>query len=199
VPLFIDRKRAVEPNESGSKLNGAIFCRSLIVLIRSHRQESLSRAYIQAIASRCGLNCSFREFDYGIDVTVHLIQRRDNRYVESGFNLDIQAKSTFGATVTDNDILYDMEVKTYNDLRDPEVGTPRILVLLVQPEIEADWTGMTETELMLRRCAYWLSLKGQGATANTSTIRVSIPRTNRFSVEALQGIMERLRNGEDPQ
>ena len=42
------------------------------MLIRTHRQESLSRAYIQAIASRCGLNCSFREFDYGIDVTVQV-------------------------------------------------------------------------------------------------------------------------------
>lgn len=167
------------------------------MLIRTHRQESLSRAYIQAIASRCGLNCSFRDFDYGIDVTVHLIQRRGNRYVETGFNLDIQAKSTFGATMTNTDVLYDMEVKTYNDLRDPDVGTPRILVLLVQPEPETDWTGMTEDELMLRRCAYWLSLRGRAETTNTATIRVSIPRTNRFSIEALQGIMERVRNGEE--
>lgn len=169
------------------------------MLIRTHRQESLSRAYIQAIASRCGLNCSFRDFDYGVDVTVHLIQRRDNRYVETGFNLDIQAKSSYRAMVTDTDVLYDMEVKTYDDLRDSQVGTPRILVLLVQPEIETDWTKMTEEELMLRRCAYWLSIKGKDATTNTNTVRVSIPRSNRFSVEALQGLMERLRRGEDPQ
>jgi hypothetical protein len=168
------------------------------VLIRTHRQESLSRAYIQAIASRCGLNCSFRDFDYGIDVTVHLIQRRENRYVESGFNLDIQAKSTFNATLNGTHVVYDMEAKTFNDLREPDVGTPRILVLLVQPEIENDWTGMTENELMLRRCAYWLSLKGREPTTNKETIRVSIPRTNLFSVEALQGIMTRLRNGEEP-
>lgn len=124
------------------------------MLIRSHRQEALSRAYIQAIASRCGLNCSFREFDYAIDVTVHHIQRRENRYVESGFNLDIQAKSTFKAPVKDHEVIYDMEVKTYNDLRDPDVGTPRILALLVQPEGEMDWTAATEEHLMLRRCAF---------------------------------------------
>jgi hypothetical protein len=169
------------------------------VLIRTHRQESLSRAYIQAIASRCGLNCSFREFDYGIDVTVHPIHRRENRYVETGFNLDIQAKSTFRVAVTDEDVLYDLEVKTYDDLRATDVGTPRILVLLVQPENETDWTEVTEDELRLRRCAYWVSLKGRGPTANTDTIRVSIPRANCFSVEALQGIMERLRTGEDLQ
>ena len=169
------------------------------MLIRAHRQEVLSRAYIQAIASQCGLNCSFRAFDYGIDVTLHLIQRKENRYAESGINLDIQAKSTHRATVTGSDVLYDMEIKTYDDLRDPEVVTPRILVLLVQPENEQDWTGMTEDELALRRCAYWMSLNDWAPTANKSTIRVSIPKANRFSVEALQGMMERLRNGEDLQ
>jgi hypothetical protein len=168
------------------------------MLTRPHRQESLSRAYIQAIASRCGLNCSFRAFDYGIDVTVHEIQQRNARYVETGFNLDIQAKSTYGAIVTDTDVLYDLEVKSYDDLRDQDVGMPRILVLLVQPEVEADWTEVTENELMLRHCAYWLSLKGMGAVDNTRTVRVSLPKANRFSVEALQGIMECLRVGEDP-
>jgi hypothetical protein len=43
------------------------------MLIKSHRPESLSRAYIQAIAGRCGMNCSLRDFDYGIDVTLHEI------------------------------------------------------------------------------------------------------------------------------
>jgi hypothetical protein len=168
------------------------------VLIRSHRQESLSRAYIQAIASQCGLNCSFRAFDYGIDVTLHVIQQRDRRYVETGFNLDIQAKSTHEATVTDSHVLYDLEVKNYDDLRNPNVGTPRILVLLVQPETESEWTDETEEELRVRRCAYWLLIKGWEPTTNTSTIRVSIPRANRFSIESLQGMMERVRNGEDP-
>jgi hypothetical protein len=145
------------------------------------------------------LNCSFREFDYGIDVTVHPIHRRENRYIETGFNLDIQAKSTFRATVMADEVLYDLEVKSYDDLRAIDVGTPRILVLLVQPENELEWTEMDEEALRLRRCAYWISLKGREPTSNTETVRVSIPRANRFSVEALQGIMERLRTGEEPQ
>ncbi len=168
------------------------------MLIRSHRQESLSRAYIQAIAARCGLNCSFRAFDYGIDVTLHEIQQRDGRYVETGFNLDIQAKSTYAATLNDTHVLYDLDVKTYDDLRDPNVGTPRILVLLVQPETEGEWTNETEEELRVRRCAYWLSIKGREPTTNTSTIRILIPKANRFSIESLQGMIERVRNGEDP-
>jgi len=168
------------------------------VLTKTHRQEALSRAYIQAIAARCGLSCSFRDFDYGIDVELHHIKERQGRYVESGFRVEIQAKSTTRAAVREADVLYDMEVKTYEDLRDPEVNCPRLLVLLVLPEDEADWTGMTEEHLILRRCAYWLNLRGRPATDNTDKVRVSLPRGNVFSVESLAAIMGRICQGEQP-
>ncbi len=167
------------------------------MLTANHRQESLSRAYIQAVAGRCGLNCAFREYDYGIDVTVHEITRRRNRYIESGFNLDIQAKSTINAIFDDKFVKYDMEIKTYDDLRDSQVGTPRILVLLALPEKEDEWALFSEDQLILKRCAYWLSLKGWPATKNETSVRVSIPRTNRFDVESLARIMEYRRQGED--
>jgi Domain of unknown function (DUF4365) len=167
------------------------------VLIRTHRQEAVSRAYIHTIAARCGLGCSFRDFDYGIDLTVHAISRIGRRYVESGFNLDIQAKSTTTAATTSSQVLYDMEVKTYDDLRDPGVGCPRILVLLVMPEEESAWTEQNEDHLLLRRCAYWMSLKGMSSTTNTATIRVAIPRANQFSVDALTQLMDKVRKRED--
>jgi hypothetical protein len=167
------------------------------VLIRTHRQEAVSRVYAHVIAARCGLGCSFRDFDYGIDLSVHAIRRKGQRHVESGFNLDIQTKSTTAAVVTASQILYDMEVKTYNDLRDTEVGCPRILVLLVLPEDEATWTEQTEDHLLLRKCAYWMSLKGAGPTTNTKTIRVALPRTNVFSVDALIRLMNKVRKREE--
>jgi len=68
---------------------------------------------------------------------------------------------------------------------------------LVQPREENDWTTLTEEHLLLRRCAYWLSLKGREQTANREKIRVSIPRTNLFSVESLQNLMLRVRTGDD--
>jgi hypothetical protein len=167
------------------------------VLIRTHRQEALCRAYIHAIAGRCGLGCSFQEFDYGIDLTVHSIRRRDGRYCESGFNIDIQAKSSASVVDSWSHVLFDLEVKYYDDLRDPTVGCPRILVLLVLPAEETTWTEQTEDHLLLRRCAYWISLKGMGATTNTATIRIPIPRNNVFSVEALNQLMKKVSKGED--
>jgi hypothetical protein len=166
------------------------------VLTRNHRQEALSRAYVQAIAGRCGLMSSFRDFDYGIDVTRHDIQRRGHRHMESGFKLDIQAKSTTTRNLTATDVVYDLDVKNYEDLRDPQVGCPRILVLLVLPEGEAQWIDQTEEHLLLRNAAYWLSLKGQGGTRNRKTVRVFLRRGNLFSVQALESLMGKVRRRE---
>lgn len=93
------------------------------MLTKNHREEAMSRAYIHAIAGRCGLSCSYRDFDYGIDVTVHEITERAGRLVESGCTIDIQAKSSTIALIEDEAIVHDLEVKNYNDLRDPEVGS----------------------------------------------------------------------------
>lgn len=162
------------------------------MLTRNHRQEVLSRCYVQAVAARCGLSCGFRDFDYGIDVTLHVIRRRGHRYMESGFKLDIQAKSTAARNLTENHVVYDLDVQNYDDLRDPAVGCPRILVLLVLPDSEREWIAQTEDHLLLRHAAYWQSLRGEGPTTNQRTVRLSIPRRNLFTIEALDAIMDRI-------
>jgi hypothetical protein len=162
------------------------------MLIQPHRQEMLSRVYIQAIVSRCGLTCVFRELDYGIDLTILHITRIASRYNESGFKLDVQLKSTDSVVLSPTTISYDLEVKAYDDLRRKDIGSPRILILLVLPAEEDEWTAQTEDRLELRRCAYWLSLRGMAPTPNTKTIRVSIPRANVFSIEALRELMNKV-------
>jgi hypothetical protein len=82
-------------------------------------------------------------------------------------------------------------------LRDPAVQEARALVVLVMPNNEAQWLNQSAEELVIRPCAYWLSLKGAPATASVSTVRVFIPLANVFSVAAGQGILQRLREGRD--
>ncbi len=76
------------------------------------------------------------------------------------------------------------------------MGCPRILVLLVLPEDEDQWTEQTEDHLLLRHSAYWLSLKGQGPTKNQQSVRVLLPRVNLFSVQALETLMGKVRRRE---
>jgi len=167
------------------------------MLTENHIREGLSRAYILAVAHRAGFNCSVREFDYGIDGTFHEITRRGGRYIESGYKIDFQAKaasSTNSVTVRDSSVDYDMEVKTQHDLA-MDVGTPRILILMVLPENQDEWLTITEDALALKRCAWWASLEGQTPTTNKNTIMVPVPRTQIFDVAALSAMMERVRAG----
>jgi hypothetical protein len=69
-------------------------------------------------------------------------------------------------------------------------------VVLVLPEDEDLWLSQSHEELILRRCAYWLSLRGAEPTTARSSIRVPIPLAQVFSVPALQTMMNRLLRGE---
>lgn len=61
--------------------------------------------------------------------------------------------------------------------------------LLVLPEDEAMWLNQTEEVLLLRRWAYWLSLRGASGRSARRTARVFIPRANVFTPEAPQRLM----------
>lgn len=166
------------------------------MLIQSHRQEALSRAYIHAIAGSYGASCSFRDFDYGIDMTVHEISEGPSNYFETGIRLDIQAKSCTVPLAADGSIVYDLDVRSYDILRDSSATAPRILVLLMLPSDAADWTSQDEEGLTLRKCAYWTSLRGMPQTPNVRTVRLKIPRTDVFSALALRELFNRVRAGE---
>jgi hypothetical protein len=166
------------------------------VLTRQHRQEALSRAYIQAVAALAGMSVTWKATDYGVDLSLNQIKQRGRRFVEAGVQLDVQLKSTTVASVVETHVRHDLEVKSYEDLRDVAVRVPRILVLVVLPEEEMDWLSVTEAKLIVRHAGYWISLTGYPPSIGTKTIRVALPRSNLFSVEALQNLVARTSKGE---
>jgi hypothetical protein len=111
------------------------------VLTRQHRQESLSRAYVQAVAALGGLSVTWKTTDYGVDLSLNEIRRRGRRYVEAGAQLDIQLKSTTAASVLATHVHYDLEVKSYDDLRDAAARIPRILVVVFLERTSSRWKG----------------------------------------------------------
>lgn len=166
------------------------------MLTRNHRQETLSRAYVHAIAGVCGLSCSGREYDYGVDLTLHEIRQRGDRFSESGFKLDVQAKSTGPKQWSATQLFFDLPVWNYDDLRDTTAGGYRILVVLVVPEEEAEWIDQTQSQLLLRYAAYWICLRGAPTTRNRKFIRIKIPCEKLFSAEALRAVMAKIVRGE---
>lgn len=165
------------------------------MLAENHIKEGLSRAYILAVAHRAGFNCSLREFDYGLDGTFHDIRMVKNRRAESGFKIDFQAKASENCQISKSDVTYALSAKNHRDLVDVDVGTPRILIVLALPKDSTEWLATSPDMLNMRRCAWWLSLRGQPPTQNATTETVRIPIGQTFDVDALTKMMARVKAG----
>jgi hypothetical protein len=153
---------------------------------------------VQAIAAQAGLNYSTFGWDYGIDVSLRAVERIGTIIRDTGLQLDLQLKSTTRASVGDTVVSYDLDARSYQHLRVQPPMCPRILVLLVLPDDDEKWLSQSPEELILRHCAYWLSLRGMESVATVSTVRLAIPRSSVFSVQAVRAIMDGLRRGETP-
>jgi hypothetical protein len=62
------------------------------------------------------------------------------------------------------------------------------------PEDENLWLEHSVDWLKIKKCAYWISLKGKPATINTSTITITIPAANILNQHSLKDIMVKIAN-----
>jgi Domain of unknown function (DUF4365) len=157
------------------------------------QKEEFSYAYIYSVTSAAGYSFqkSSRILDVGgIDATITGTVSDDTLYEPQ---LDLQVKSTSLDVQSEEVIRYPLKIKNYNELRKERTVAPRILVVVLIPENQEEWINQSETELCIRRCAYWLSLSGQPRTKNTESITVYIPRENLFTVNALKTLMQRIK------
>ena len=180
------------------------------MLTKQQSMEGVSRGYIEAIASQAGLVCTKPNFDYGVDGTFSdIIIREDNRHVDSGYKLDFQLKSTGNFEIKENEIIYDLELKNYNDLIDEEIGTQRILILYLMCEDIEDWIIVNEEiipnveEILeykyntgFNYCAWWCSLRGKSKSNNKRTVRIKLPRNQILTKDSLKSLMEKVKEGE---
>jgi hypothetical protein len=111
--------------------------------------------------------------------------------------LELQLKCTSRGILDENYIKYPLNLKNYNDLKINAL-VPRILVVVLVPEKIIDWIKQTESELCLRHCAYWVSLRGMPDTENTTNVTIEVPRSNQFTPLSLQAIIQRISFGDLP-
>jgi hypothetical protein len=161
----------------------------------AHRQAAFSGAYIRAVCAVAGCAVAVPEPDIDkLDFTVH------SRVVGSLLSkpqINIQAKCERSGLATKAPIPYALDLETYDNLRDPLVVSPRILVLVLVPEHESEWLAQSEKELIMSHCGYWLSLKGLPASKNETSQTVYLPRTNIFTPAVLQEMMMKTGDGVD--
>lgn len=160
----------------------------------THQKEQFSIAYVRAVAAAAGFKI-YRENvdDDGIDIGFSQSGAQESTRSP---RCEAQIKCTELDVLREETLNYALEVKNYEKLRGNTM-VPRILVVLKVPENISDWIQLTEDELAMRNCAYWISLKGRPETNHTSNITINIPRTQIFSPGSLTEIMNKIDNEEE--
>ena len=162
-----------------------------------HCKESLSRAYITAVVGRSRNNLSLGStFDYGVDGTVKQLKRRGHRIMESGFSFDFQAKSSIDWSINGSDVVYDLEVKAYNDLvaRAGTGAIPYYLILLCLSPKNTDWLRVSADRLILRQLAVYHRISGPPSN-NQYTHRIRIPSQNILRPGSVRRILRGIEAG----
>lgn len=149
--------------------------------------EAFSRAYVHAVAAVGGY--ATQDYVPDIDKVDLTIAARGPMGTSRSPKLDIQLKGTASDLGDAENLAYDLDVATFENLRQTDYPTSRILVVVIVPERVEEWLAQDAQQLALRRCGYWYCLSGQGATDNEATIRLAIPRRQIFSVAALTGLL----------
>lgn len=158
------------------------------------RMEQYSHAYVHAIASVAGF-ATYRPSVDNDSVDLGLAQKGGKGTIKSP-RLELQLKSTSEEIIQGDQINYPLKLKNYNDLRGTDFHVPRILVVVLVPDHIDNWMQQTEECLSLCRCGYWVSLYGEPATTNKTSITIPIPKRNLFSATTLQGLMKKIENKE---
>jgi hypothetical protein len=162
---------------------------SSIGMSRPAQQECFGDAFLLAVAAVAGCAVSFRRpDDDSIDWTLSSkLSRRPK--------IDVQMKTWTGDDGTSDPIRYPLKRKNYHNLILTDVLVPRILVVVTMPQEIGEWMELSEEQLLLRRCGYWVSLAGQPQSDNQTSVTVSVPRANVLTADSLQGLMHRINEG----
>jgi len=162
------------------------------LLTLNTKKEHLSVAYIHALATKA--SCAMEEVRVDIDSVDASIWAHGKLAIDSVLSspkLDIQLKATKNWTVTDGEIKFTLKIKNYNDLR-AKCLVPRILVVMCLPPTEDEWINHDANNLILKKCAYWMSLLGYPDIPNGTSIDVKIPEANLFSHTTLIDILTKI-------
>ena len=166
-------------------------------------ESELSYAYLHAVASHAGMacKCATRLADNnGIDADLVGWGPFPNGGYLTEVDLKIQLKATIKNPADDGTYLsYWLDkLSRYDDLRAETVSIPRLLVVLFLPEDREDWIEHSSEALTLKKCAYWVSLRGAPDSQNESGVTIKIPKEQAFSTSSLQNIASRLSRHDFP-
>lgn len=166
-------------------------------------EAELSYTYLHAVAAKAGVGCktgSRHDDNAGIDaVLTGWGPFPSGGYLEE-VTLNVQLKATVKSPPAKGEHWsYSLRgIRRYDDLRNDAFSIPRILVVLFLPDNPNEWLQHTEDALTLRKCAYWVSLRGAEPSDNDKAQTVYLPKGQRFDPNGLLALMTRLSRNDIP-
>lgn len=155
----------------------------------SHRKEQFQVGYIRALASCAGLVSGEWTVDNDcIDITLKGIGY-PKPYIRNP-GIDIQLKATESLRKVGDCFAYDINIRTYDHLRDKDVSYPQYLMVLHLPKNLSDWIDHNGDGITLKNKCYWVSLKGLPESANKTSVTVHIPENQIVTVDVLRGFVD---------
>ena len=166
-------------------------------------ESELSYAYIHAVAAHAGMECCAKgrhSDNRGVDAEISGWGLNTGTYKTTA-TIHIQLKATIDEPAKDKDgrLSYFMkDIHRYDDLRSDRYQVPRILVVLFLPRERDSWLKITKDQLILKRCAYWVSLLGAPDSTNKSGQTVYLKRTQLFDPSGLEALLVRIAKRDIP-
>jgi len=169
------------------------------------RKELISKSIISIFPRYSGFKFQSQteDGDEGVDLAVRELTYRDvgdkRRYQDSGFQIDIQAKSTIRRSIrmTEGFISYDLETKNYNDLIQRRNGRYYVKLILILVVFPNDLNACLEVneKIVLDSGVYWyFPSEDETETANESTQVIKIPISNKFTVDSFQHLVTEIKS-----
>ena len=155
----------------------------------NQRKAELSFAYLSALCAVAGYACQRGPSpdEDSVDATVRT--RGSRRPV-----FDVQLKATSSPVWHTDGLHFRLRRKNYNDLREHRTLNA-ILVVFELPADPQEWLDCNTERLLVRKCAWWEWLLGYPDIQGDSKT-VVIPKSQRFDLETMTRLMEKIRLGE---
>jgi hypothetical protein len=157
----------------------------------AQQQEEVSKAYLHAVAAKCGFTVASWTQDHGgIDCTIGAASTVGIGHLARP-KIDVQLKATCRTDVDRAEFVsWPLDMAHYDGLRAPAHAPHLLVVLLLGTDVDRSIEHTVE-QLVLRRCAYWVKMTGMESRDGQS-VRVRLPKSNVFSPAGLRAIMERV-------
>ncbi len=168
-----------------------------------HSMEMLNRAYVFALASRARLNLRPEalqpdEYDYGLDGRFSILTKRNGKPQPTGCELHYQLKATTKWKDLGDSIAYNITKTAFNKMaiQNGLDFTPIFLFVFCLPTGNDSWAVFDESELVIRKCCYWLYVGKKPLSSEKGKHKLVIPKSNLITPDTITMLLEKVQKRE---